>query len=317
VILFALGLFVSNDASTEFSSWRVPGVLQRFGVTYFVVSLVIVYVPHSTALQASEEDEDEREGAAVYVLDVINHKWEWIVMSSFAVLWLLITFQLDVPGCGKGYLGPGGIGDYGDYQNCTGGVARYVDEQVLGLSHIYQTPTCATIYQTGAHDPEGILGCLTSIVMTFLGLQAGRIVVYYKTHQERMIRWGVWSAICGIIAIGLSGGTQNEGVIPINKNLWSLSFILAQSATGFFGLALCYFFIDVKKWWSGGPFVFVGLNSIAIYVSHECLDYKFPFHYSVDNPTTHAPLLAENLVGVGCWVLVAAYMYWIKFFVKV
>lgn len=33
---------------------------------------------------------------------------------------MMITFLLKVPGCENGYLGPGGIGDYGKYPNCTG-----------------------------------------------------------------------------------------------------------------------------------------------------------------------------------------------------
>lgn len=42
----------------------------------------------------------------------------------------------------RGYLGPGGIGDYGKYENCTGGAAKYIDMKIFGLNHIYQGPTC-------------------------------------------------------------------------------------------------------------------------------------------------------------------------------
>lgn len=44
--------------------------------------------------------------------------------------------------CPRGYLGPGGIGDFGNYLNCTGGAAGYIDRLVLGEKHIYQHPSC-------------------------------------------------------------------------------------------------------------------------------------------------------------------------------
>ncbi len=74
-------------------------------------------------------------------------------------------------GCGRGYLGPGGIGDYGQYVNCTGGAAGYVDRLIYTEKHIYQWPTCREIYHTGPYDPEGTLGYLTSVVLCFMGVQ--------------------------------------------------------------------------------------------------------------------------------------------------
>lgn len=60
-----------------------------------------------------------------------------------------------MPGCGKGYLGPGGLHDEGKYLNCTGGAAGYIDRKVFG-SHMYTNPTCHKIYETKLfYDPEG------------------------------------------------------------------------------------------------------------------------------------------------------------------
>ena len=74
----------------------------------------------------------------------------------------------------RGYLGPGGplIGNDGELANCTGGAAAYIDKWILGETHIYQHPTVKLIYKTQLpHDPEGILGSITTILITFLGLQ--------------------------------------------------------------------------------------------------------------------------------------------------
>ena len=106
---------------------------------------------------------------------------------------------MDVPGCGRGYLGPGGIGDFGEYMNCTGGAAGYIDMQILGINHIYGSPTCQGVYLTGAYDPEGILGNLTSIYLCFLGVQLGRILSTYKDHKGRLIRWVAWGTLWGLL----------------------------------------------------------------------------------------------------------------------
>lgn len=43
--------------------------------------------------------------------------------------------------CPRGYIGPGGIGDFGKYPNCTGGAAGYIDRLLLGEKHMYQHPS--------------------------------------------------------------------------------------------------------------------------------------------------------------------------------
>lgn len=84
-----------------------------------------------------------------------------------------ITFLVNVPGCGKGYLGkqyrlllrhialkysnlgPGGLDDHGKYFNCTGGVTGFIDRSVFG-NHIYSHPACQKVYENTVYfDPEG------------------------------------------------------------------------------------------------------------------------------------------------------------------
>ena len=63
-------------------------------------------------------------------------------------------------------------------------------------------------------------GSLTSVVQVFLGYQAGQIIMTFKGHKERMVRFVFWSIINGVLGLALNGFTRDEGVIPINKNLW-------------------------------------------------------------------------------------------------
>jgi heparan-alpha-glucosaminide N-acetyltransferase len=77
----------------------------------------------------------------------------------------------------------------------------------------------------------------------------------FTTPKARLIRWGAWSVITGGIGAVLCGAKQFGGVIPINKNLWSLSYVLVTTCFALILLSSLYFIIDVKQWWSGTPFL--------------------------------------------------------------
>ena len=65
-----------------------------------------------------------------------------------------------------------------------------------------------------------VSGSLTSVLQVFLGYQAGQIILTFKGHKERMLRFLVWSILNAIIGIALCGASKEDGLIPINKNLW-------------------------------------------------------------------------------------------------
>jgi hypothetical protein len=64
---------------------------------------------------------------------------------------------------------------------------------------------------------------------------------------------------------------QDGGLIPINKNLWSPTFVLCMSSIAFLALALFYVTVDLLRVWSGSPFVYPGMNSITVYVLSELI----------------------------------------------
>ena len=78
------------------------------------------------------------------------------------------------------------------------------------------------------HDPEGFLGSLNSIVIVFLGLQAGKILKLHQAKNARLIRLIAWGVVLSIIGGAFCGFSKNDGFIPINKNLWTTSFIFVQ-----------------------------------------------------------------------------------------
>lgn len=308
IILFALGIWLNTAwGPVELNSIRIPGVLQRFSLTYFFVALM------ETVFARAEDKHKTAPWAAFR--DIFLYWPEWLLNFAILAVHLGITFALPVPGCPTGYLGPGGISENGLYFNCTGGAAQYVDRLVLGENHIYQHPTFKEIYKTTRpYDPEGILGIPTSIFLCFLGVQSGRILMTFTGHRERIFRWIIWAVITGAIAVALCKASVNDGVIPINKNLWSTSFILINASFAFILLTLLYIFIDVLGWWSGRPFTYTGMNSIVIYCAHNIFANYFPINWTIEK--IHWKLLLLDTWGTAFWVIVAFILYKKKIFVS-
>ncbi|XP_036591414.1 heparan-alpha-glucosaminide N-acetyltransferase-like [Trichosurus vulpecula] len=317
VVLIVIGvLFLNYGPADGPLSWRwarLPGVLQRLGFTYFVVALMQI---------TFEVTDIQRNQVGMWwapLRDVVLYWKEWFIIIGLEILWLCLTFLLPVPGCPRGYLGPGGIADDGKYFNCTGGAAAYIDKWILGENHLYRFPSCKELYKTTQpFDPEGILGTINSIVMAFFGLQAGKIILMYRTKPWSILkRFLIWSILLGIISAILTLGTQNEGFIPVNKNLWSLSFVTTTSCFSFILLGLLYYITDVRGWWSGCPFIFPGMNSILIYVGHSLLAGYFPFSWEMKSPTSHAEPLAQDLLGTAIWVFIGFLLFRKNIFLKI
>ncbi|XP_077925674.1 heparan-alpha-glucosaminide N-acetyltransferase isoform X2 [Halichoerus grypus] len=359
-LLICIGVVIVNPnyclGPLSWDKVRIPGVLQRLGVTYFVVAVLeLIFakpVPESCASERS----------CFSLRDIIFSWPQWLFILMLESIWLGLTFFLPVPGCPTGYLGPGGIGDLGKYPNCTGGAAGYIDRLLLGDDHIYQHPSSAVLYHTEvAYDPEGILGTINSIVMAFLGIQmpflpvastgrhflpgvsyhppeefpvprwpavkgrgdvpflsAGKILLYYKDQtKDILIRFTAWCCFLGLISVALTKISENEGFIPINKNLWSISYVTTLSSFAFFILLILYPIVDVKRLWTGTPFFYPGMNSILVYVGHEVFENYFPFQWKLQDNQSHKEHLTQNIVATAIWVLIAYILYKKKVFWKI
>lgn len=78
---------------------------------------------------------------------------------------------------------------------------------------------------------------------------------------------GARSRLTSIIcSIDMQGGFS-----PINRNMWSLSFIGAMTGINLVLLSIFHYVCDIKMWWTGAPFSFMGRNSLLIYAGHEIL----------------------------------------------
>ncbi len=161
--------------------------------------------------------------------------------------WLAMTL-IPVPGYGAGQL-----------ETPAGTLSAYIDRSILGAEHLW----------AGANrewEPEGLLSTLPAIVTTLLGVWAGRILSSPREALERVVSLLVTGALL------IAGGYVWDWFFPINKSLWTSSYVLFTGGQAFAFLGLCYYFIDLKgiERWSR-PFVAYGVNAITVYMASEVL----------------------------------------------
>lgn len=304
IVLVALGLVLnSHGLNTPLTSLRFPGVLQRLGVVYLIVGLIEVTFTKRDAL-------DFASGRLAFLGDILPAFPQWICVALITVVHLCVTFLLAGPGvgCEPGYLGPGGLHDLGGHKNCTGGAAGYIDRLVFG-EHMYKHPTCQKVYENAVYyDPEGILGSLTSVLLVYFGVQAGRTLNRFTSIKSRVIRWICWGIITALLGGILCNFSKNSGPIPLNKNLFSLSFVFLMAGTAFLLQTALFLLVDITRKWGGRPFFYPGMNPLLLYILHELFRDTFPFAWT---PTekTHAAYLGMNLWGTALWVALSIYLY--------
>jgi predicted acyltransferase len=133
-------------------------------------------------------------------------------------------------------------------------LAAYLDRAILGTNH--------TWVGSVTFDPEGPLSTIPAIATAMLGVIAGRwIARREKPLLER---------IAGLFAMGTVGmmiGMMWNWSFPINKNLWTSSYVVFTAGMACVGLATIMWIVDYAnvKWWTK-PFVVFGVNPIVAFV---------------------------------------------------
>lgn len=186
--------------------------------------------------------------AVVYLFcSLIFLKMSWKGMAWLSILllmsyWLLMVL-VPVPGVGAANLEPGT------------NLAAWLD-RVLIPGRLYQ----------GTWDPEGLLSTMPAIATGFTGILAGYLLLSELTAEQKII----WILIAGVILCMI--GYFWDLVFPVNKNLWSSSYVLVTSGLALMLLGTLYWFVDVLKYQRWTPFfVAFGMNAITAYVLHGVL----------------------------------------------
>ena len=134
-----------------------------------------------------------------------------------------------------------------------GNVVGLVDRTVVGLDHMYRAG--------GKTDPEGLLSTLPAIVTALIGYWSGLFIqrrgVIHNT-ATRLAAYGFYVAAIGQLW---------HLAFPINKKLWTSSFVLLTAGLAMIALAACLFLFDIKNLRRlGRPFEIVGINAIFVFV---------------------------------------------------
>ena len=192
--------------------------------------------------------------------------------------------------------------------------ANYIDLKVFG-THMYKED----------YDPEGLLSTLPSIATSLFGIFTGLILVSKKKNKEWLM------AGLGILLILL--GNLWDLAFPVNKALWSSSFVLVTAGWANLFLSAIYFLTDVMGMRFGSIFRYAGANAITVYFLSSFVTSLF-YQLSVNKEMSVHGWLFENifvhefmplklssliyaLCVVGFYLLLAYIMYRKKIFIKV
>lgn len=316
LILAMLGIFLNSkwidyDQAKSLHLLRLTGVLQRFSVSYLIVALM-----YCIELKISEWTRAQSLSSVPYLSKVIGVVFELLIAVNYGAIYVYFTFffQFDL-NCPVGYIGPGGRTEGGRYANCTGGAAAWIDRLLLGPNHMYNDHEVKQVFGTEvSHDPEGILGYTTSILLTLIGLQCGKILIRARaTHKQKILSLSQ-------MAMAMAAASSLVVLIPINKRLWSLTFITVSALAAYITVILFYTLVDVYSYKQSILLRLLssaGKNSIFLYVGHSLVHEMLPFWFPIGPQATHLELLLRLSWSTFVWILISQFMATRKLFIKV
>lgn len=179
----------------------------------------------------------------------LNKKSLFILIGSILITYWVTMMYIPVPEFGAGNL------------TRIGNFSAYIDRLIIPSNHLYQGDN-----YNGMGDPEGLFSTLPAIATVLIGYLTGNWL------QKQQINTKVTTQL---IMFGLSSlviGKLWDFIFPINKKLWTSSYVLFTVGLALILLAICYELIEVnqiKKW--SKPFQILGLNAIFIFVSSVLL----------------------------------------------
>ena len=169
-----------------------------------------------------------------------------VIISTILIGYWIVMTLVPVPGTGS-------IGAFVlDQPDKT--LAAWSDRLILGTNHIWVS--------SKTWDPEGPLSTIPAVATAMLGVLAGRWI----TRKERPLVERV-AALYGAGSIAMLAGTFWGWVFPINKNLWTSSYVVFTAGFACIVLATCMWIIDVNqvRGWAR-PLVIYGVNPLIAFV---------------------------------------------------
>jgi len=245
-IIFALDLFFGLYPHFHYTHLRIFGVLTRIAVCYLVAGLICLATQRARTLLA-------------------------ISAGLLIGYWALMRF-VPVPGLGipthdMPILDP-------DHN-----LAAWLDRHVVDF--LQRTIHAGRLYNH-TRDPEGLLSTIPAIATTLLGAVTALWLRRVDTSRDRS-QGSISRSIClnGLLIAGilsLAAGLLWNIWFPINKNLWTSSYVLFAAGLALLALAALYWLIDIRRFnetkagkWLTYPWLVFGSNAIAAFCVSEFL----------------------------------------------
>ena len=248
LILYGLGFFMTAVPRFDFATVRLVGVLARIAMVYLVAGTLVLFLSRR----------------AVFAL----------MLAFLAVYWALMTL-VPVPGFGAGDL------------SAEGNLAAWLDRMILG-PHMWSGGR-------GIYDPEGLLSTLPAVSSTLAGLFVGDFLRRGRgnggmggpgradgqmgqpaaappaaappaAHAATSLRL----ALLGVLLI--AAGHLWDLAFPINKPIWTSSYVVWTTGWALLTLGALHWLIDVRGWraWAR-PLEIYGMNAITAFVASGLL----------------------------------------------
>jgi predicted acyltransferase len=249
----------------------------------------------------------QRIAVCYLVTSLVFLKTTWKAQAAIAAALLVLYWAamtlIPVPGFGAGDL------------SMEGNLAAHVD-RVLLAGHTWKP----------LYDPEGILSTIPSIATALCGVLVGHLLRSKQTPVEKTAALFV-AATAAMVAGWIWGGW-----FPVNKALWTSSYVLLTAGMAAQLLAFCYWVIDIKghRAWAK-PFLIFGTNALIVYFLAELFsaisslvpvgdtDLK-SYIYERLLASWASPLNASLMYAIGTvlvWLGVVTVLYRKKIFIKV
>jgi predicted acyltransferase len=221
----------------------------RRTLTIFLLGMMLALVPKFNFATVRIPGVLQRISLVFLFCSLIYFKTNWLSQIRVALILLVGYFVLmtmvPVPGVGEANLEP------------ETNLGAWLDRLLLN-GHLWA--------QSKTWDPEGLLSTVPAIATGILGMLTGQLFSKISEPTEKV----TWLFFIGAILIvtGLAWGL----VFPINKALWTSSYVLYTAGIAMQFLAACYWLIDVqgiKKW--STPFIYYGTNAIFVFVASGLL----------------------------------------------
>lgn len=239
LILYGLGLFMVAVPDFDFSTVRLVGVLARIAMVYLAAGTLVLFLSRRAVLAT--------------------------MLALLAIYWALMVW-VPVPGFGAGDLSP------------EGNLAAWLDRIVLGV-HMWSGGG-------GIYDPEGLLSTLPAISSTLAGLFVGDFLLAGRGNGRigghgrgngrigrvatalRAARGGSSLSLVLLGALLVGVGRLWDLALPINKPIWTSSYVAYTTGWALLVLGSLHWLIDVRGWrrWAR-PLEIYGVNAITMFVA--------------------------------------------------